>query len=63
MRIIGWTAVLLATGLLMIGLSTLSRIWIGNADSPDSAYLEAAALWVLSALLAAGAGLWLLRKD
>lgn len=46
----------------LAGLS-LANLWDRHQESPDSAYITVAAVWLAVALVSIGAGVWTLRKN
>jgi hypothetical protein len=51
----------LTGALLLLGYLALDNIWSGDGDSPDSTYIELAAVEVALAVACAAGGAWALR--
>jgi hypothetical protein len=62
MRKIGAAVLFIGAGaLLLLSWSALDNLWADYKDSPDSLYIEVAAIWAAIALAFAGVGGWMLR--
>jgi hypothetical protein len=62
MRKVGAALLFMVAGaLLVLAWTSLDNLWADYQDSPDSLYLESAALWAVAALVFALLGVWVLR--
>ena len=62
MRKIGAALLFMVAGFFLVfAWTSLENLWAKYQDSPDSLYIESAAIWAAIALAFAGLGGWVLR--